>query len=312
MQDSVRGEQVANDLTEREREVLDLIARGRTNAEIAGQLGLSFWTAKWYVSEVISKLGVTSREEAAGRWRGVNSRSARLGRAVKSLLGVPLAARVATAAVGVTALAGGAVVIGGLAKDGIVAEVSPDETATPAVTPLVPAIPTGPTFLVASLTKGDFRRDFYVFESDRGVCFESSNTMYTPDGMNGYTRSYLPPVSGNLCHDAATPSPNAGAPGGLHLTLSPGPGAWVGAGMVAPGVTRLTATTLAGAVVEVPLISAPAGVRTDWRFFAAFLPDEDGYWNTGHIDALDAQGHVVGTQDFRPVTRNRPLVTPTP
>ena len=44
--------------TAREREVLDLIARGHTNGEIAGELGISFATAKWHVSELITKLGV--------------------------------------------------------------------------------------------------------------------------------------------------------------------------------------------------------------------------------------------------------------
>ena len=311
MQDSGRRERVGSGLTYREREVLDLIARGRTNAEIAERLGLSFWTAKWYVSEVISKLGVTSREEAAGRWRDVNSRGARFGRTLKAVFGAPLAARLATAAAGIGALSGGIAVLSGIGGDDFGSETSPAATATPPHVFPSPATPLGPTILVASLTKGDFRRDFYTFETYRGVCFEGNNTLYAPDGMNGYTRSYLQPVAGNLCQDAA-PSPSTGGRGSLHLTLSPGPRAWVAAGMVAPGVTQLTATTLGGAVVDIPLISAPVGIRTDWQFFAAFLPDEDGYWNTGHIDALDAAGHVVGTQDFRPVTRDRPPVTPTP
>jgi DNA-binding CsgD family transcriptional regulator len=53
----------------REREVLDLIAAGRTNGEIAEALGISFATAKWHVSELLSKLGVSSREEVAEHWR---------------------------------------------------------------------------------------------------------------------------------------------------------------------------------------------------------------------------------------------------
>ena len=42
--------------TPRQREVLDLIARGRSNTEIAEDLGLSLAGAKWHVSEVLSKL----------------------------------------------------------------------------------------------------------------------------------------------------------------------------------------------------------------------------------------------------------------
>lgn len=57
------------ELTPREREVLQQIAEGRTNAEIAYDLGIRFDTARWHVSEVLSKLGVASREEAAAVFR---------------------------------------------------------------------------------------------------------------------------------------------------------------------------------------------------------------------------------------------------
>ena len=52
-------------LTPRQRQVLRLVAAGRTNPEIAKALGISLAGAKWHVSEVLSRLGVTSREEAA-------------------------------------------------------------------------------------------------------------------------------------------------------------------------------------------------------------------------------------------------------
>ena len=54
--------------TRRQRQVLELVARGHTNPEIAEKLGISLDGAKWHVSEVISKLGVRSREEAADYW----------------------------------------------------------------------------------------------------------------------------------------------------------------------------------------------------------------------------------------------------
>ena len=53
-----------HDLTAREREVLQCMARGLTNGEIAGQLGVSQSTIKFHVSNIISKLDVAGRTEA--------------------------------------------------------------------------------------------------------------------------------------------------------------------------------------------------------------------------------------------------------
>ena len=55
----------ANDLTERELEVLRLIARGLNNREIAGELVLSEKTVKTHVSNILSKTGSANRAEAA-------------------------------------------------------------------------------------------------------------------------------------------------------------------------------------------------------------------------------------------------------
>jgi DNA-binding NarL/FixJ family response regulator len=51
-------------LTERERDVLLLLASGRTNAQIGSDLFLEETTIKGHVSSVLSKLGVTSRVQA--------------------------------------------------------------------------------------------------------------------------------------------------------------------------------------------------------------------------------------------------------
>ena len=53
------------DLTSQERQVLLLIAEGRTNREIATELFLSEGTVRNYVSSILSKLGVSNRAEAA-------------------------------------------------------------------------------------------------------------------------------------------------------------------------------------------------------------------------------------------------------
>jgi DNA-binding CsgD family transcriptional regulator len=52
-------------LTDRELDVLALVAEGSTNREIAEQLGVSVKTAGHHVSSVLTKLGVRSRGEAA-------------------------------------------------------------------------------------------------------------------------------------------------------------------------------------------------------------------------------------------------------
>lgn len=51
-------------LTEREHEVLTLIAQGMCNSEIAGELFLSEATVKTHVARVLRKLGLRDRTQA--------------------------------------------------------------------------------------------------------------------------------------------------------------------------------------------------------------------------------------------------------
>ncbi|MBN1262587.1 MAG: response regulator transcription factor, partial [Anaerolineae bacterium] len=52
------------DLTPREEEILALMVKGLTNRDIAEHLIVSESTVKFHVSNVLSKLGVSSRTEA--------------------------------------------------------------------------------------------------------------------------------------------------------------------------------------------------------------------------------------------------------
>lgn len=106
--------------TPRQRQVLDLIARGATNAQIGAALGISLDGAKWHVSEILSKLGVESREQAAEYWREHQRPAARLRR---GLLDAPWAY-----------VAGAAAAVGLLvAVAGLVWLASRDSGGTPAI-----------------------------------------------------------------------------------------------------------------------------------------------------------------------------------
>ena len=57
--------QPGSTLTERERQVLRLVAAGKANKDIATELSISERTARTHVSNILAKLGMTSRTQAA-------------------------------------------------------------------------------------------------------------------------------------------------------------------------------------------------------------------------------------------------------
>jgi len=63
------------ELTERENEILELIAQGRSNGDIAGRLGITSKTVRNHVANVFNKLQVADRSQAI-----VRAREAGLGR----------------------------------------------------------------------------------------------------------------------------------------------------------------------------------------------------------------------------------------
>ena len=96
-------------LTPREWEVLDLLRERLTNEQIAERLGITLDGAKYHVSEILSKLGVATREEAAA-WR-----AARAPRWPRLIL-PQAAAKIAAIAILVAAAAGLAALAWGVAE----------------------------------------------------------------------------------------------------------------------------------------------------------------------------------------------------
>src|SRR5688572_15796626 len=94
-------------LNERQRQVLELLVAGKTNGEIGDALGITLDGAKWNVSEILGKLGLESREEAAEYWR-LRTRRASPIPAMRGLLGLGVlkwaAGAAAVAVVGITLL----------------------------------------------------------------------------------------------------------------------------------------------------------------------------------------------------------------
>lgn len=123
--------------TPRQRDVLRLIAAGKTNGEIGVALGISLDGAKWHVSEILSKLGAHSREEAADYWHNYNRPLRRVQRTLRGLaLGTGAFKWAAGGVVAASAIAAGIAVVmalpssgGGDAKPGA-PEVIPSATPT--------------------------------------------------------------------------------------------------------------------------------------------------------------------------------------
>ena len=60
-----------SELSQREVEIMDLIASGMTNQEIAAACFISQKTVKNHINRIFAKLNATSRGEAIARWHGI-------------------------------------------------------------------------------------------------------------------------------------------------------------------------------------------------------------------------------------------------
>jgi LuxR family maltose regulon positive regulatory protein len=68
---------VAVELTPAERCLLNLVAQGQSNREVASSLGLSINTVKWHLAQIFNKFGVSNRVQAANHARKAGLLSAR-------------------------------------------------------------------------------------------------------------------------------------------------------------------------------------------------------------------------------------------
>ena len=68
-QEPITAAMEVEDLTPREREILELLADGFSNKEIADRMGVSDGTVRWHLRHVYNKLHVRSRTEAALKFR---------------------------------------------------------------------------------------------------------------------------------------------------------------------------------------------------------------------------------------------------
>ncbi len=132
-------------LSPRQREVLELIAEGHTNGQIATRLGIGLESVKTHVSDILYRLGVETREQAAIEWRHYNSLGGRFRRALNGVAALfTTRAAMATGAVAVTGIiAAGAIgLFLSLRSDGEpnATATSADASPTPQTTPT-----TGPT-----------------------------------------------------------------------------------------------------------------------------------------------------------------------
>lgn len=191
-------------LTARQRQVLDLVARGHTNAEIAGLLGISPDGAKWHVSELLGKFNASSREELTERWTEARNPARRISRlfgAVVGLMTLKGAAVTGVAGVVLVGAAGvSAVVIaahGGGTEEVVVAA---DATASPTPPTLTPtptatatALPRAAGWSAAEALSAASR--FASAELERDGIAPRLAAPLTIDGFSGGTAEWLPQLA---------------------------------------------------------------------------------------------------------------------
>lgn len=257
-------ERTSHPWTPRQREVLDHIARGKTNPEIAAELGISLAGVKWHVSEVLSILGVDSREEAAAYWRRWNAPLAR-GRRWLAALAWAGTVKATAGAAGVAAVAGAGLIVAGSWHDSAAVGHEPAISGLNAsVTPQAP-IPTGDMVTITSIPlDGGGEARLLGSRTAGGLCLALEHTQFA-------TTQWCQPE----------PSFQGGwgysRPSVMH-------------GATAKAAHHVEVSLHDGTSLVVPLAAAPPELGTDAKFYLFAAPRAE---LVGTVRAVDGAGNVL-------------------
>lgn len=194
-------------LTPREQEVLSLVREGFTNEQIAARLGIGFETAKTHVAQIIGKLGVETREEAAAAW-AARTRQPVLRRIMGSVASISTLkiALIGTSALAVAAVAGLGVAVLLQSGDG-------DESlsATPSSSP-APTASGAPTPTPSPVDVAYFPAGFQQFAYDAEAAIDAGDASFLTTNVEfgqWDCGGSPPPAPGPNCVESAT----SGGPG---------------------------------------------------------------------------------------------------
>ncbi len=206
------------DLTDRQRQVLRLIAAGKTNAEIGEALGISLDGAKWHVSEILAKLGVDSREEAAAWWRAREGWRPRIGRALRALLPGAAWAKAGAGLLGLAGIAAALIAVATLRDSGGSTNDASASSPTASVTPTsaaAAACAAGSVTLTVSAYVGGNASSAVLHASASAPCFLDARVTARVIDPSG---SPLPVLRNGLVLSLRSHLPTPEDVGGVYLS----------------------------------------------------------------------------------------------
>jgi DNA-binding CsgD family transcriptional regulator len=119
------------ELTPRQEQVLALLAKGKTNPEIAEALGVSLDGAKYHVREILGKLGAENREQAVEAWNRERRPAVRLIQFSRGVVAAVSWRAAATIGLGVAGVGTAVLVLAAaLSGDGDTPPAAPESTST--------------------------------------------------------------------------------------------------------------------------------------------------------------------------------------